>query len=196
MKIFGKYFLNPTFLFQIQATSFRPSYLIEKNIRPENEKHEITGRGPIVSIDDLDYTLLQIIASQARIPLMEIVKKMKVSSNVIRYRMKKLEKLDVIQAYRTNIDITKLGYRTIKADLFLNNYGDRNRIIEYVRNNPYIVCIMLSFGYSHLELEFNVENMTHFYKIMQDLIDAFPNSINSYQYFGIMESHKLCYFPE
>ena len=115
--MYGKYFMNPTFLFQIQATSFRPSYLINKNKKPENETYEITGRGPKVTIDKIDYNILQIIASQARIPLMDMVKKLNLSSNVIRYRMKKLRKLDVIQAYRTNIDISKLGYRSIKADL-------------------------------------------------------------------------------
>jgi len=194
--MYGKYFMNPTFLFQIKATSFRPSYLINKNRKPENEKYEISGRGPKVTIDKIDYNILQIIASQARIPLMDMVKKLNLSSNVIRYRMKKLRKLDVIQSYRTNIDISKLGYRSIKADLFLSNYHDRNNIIKYLRNNPYIVCIMISFGYSHLELELNVENMNHFYKIMQDLIDTFPGSINHYQYFGILKAHKLCWMPK
>lgn len=196
LNIYGKYFEDPTFLFQIQAISFRPSYLIDKNKKPQNEKYEITGRGSITSIDELDYQLLQIIASQARLSLIDIIKKLKVSTNIARYRLKKLTKLDIIQGYRANIDISKLGYRTIKADLFLNKYGERSKIINYLKRNPYIVCIMTSFGYSHLELELNVENMIHFYHIMQDLIDKFPDVIQNYRYFIILENHKLCWMPE
>ena len=193
---YGKYFKDPAFLFQIQAISFRPSYLIDDKIKPDNEKYEISGRGTIVPIDNIDYKILQIIASNARIPLMNLVKKMNVSSNVIRYRLKKLSKLDVIQGYRANIDISKIGYKSIKVDLFLNDFGKRGEIINYLRSNPYIVCIMISFGYSHLELEINVETINHFYIIMQDLIDTFPDNINNYQYFRILKNHKLCWMPE
>ncbi len=118
------------------------------------------------------------------------------SSNVARYRLEILTKLGVIQGYRTNIDISKLGFRTIKADLFLNKYEERSKIINYLKCNPYIVCIMTSFGYSHLELELNVENMYQFHHIMQDLIDKFPEVISNYRYFSILESHKLCWMPE
>jgi len=119
-----------------------------------------------------------------------------VSSNVARYRLEILTKLGVIQGYRTNIDISKLGFRTIKADLFLNKYEERSKIINYLKCNPYIVYIMTSFGYSNLELELNVGNMNHFYHIMQGLIDKFPDVICNYRYFGILESHKLCWLSE
>ena len=193
---YGKYFKNPTFQFQIQATSFRPSYLINKNKKPENEKFEVSGRESMISIDELDYQLLHIIGSKARLPFIEIMKKLDVSSNTVKYRLKKLMKLNIVQGFRKNIDITKLGYRTIKADLYLNNYGDRMKISNYLKSNPYIVCIMTSFGYSHLEIELNIEDMNHFYHIMQNLMDKFPGSINNYKYFNILECHKLCWMPE
>jgi DNA-binding Lrp family transcriptional regulator len=196
LNTYGVYFKNPTFVFQIQAISFRPSYLIDKNKKPQNEKFEITGRGSITPIDELDYQLLQIIASQARLSLIDIIKKLKMSTNVVLYRLKKLTKLDIIQGYRTNIDISKLGYKTIKADIFLNKHDERSKIIDYLKRNPYIVCIMTSLGYSNLEIELNVENMIHFYNIMQDLIDKFPDGIQNYQYFSILEQHKLCWMPE
>jgi len=196
LNLYGKYFKDPTFLFQIQAISFKPSYLVDKNKKPQNEKFEITGRGSITPIDELDYQLLQIIASQARLSLINIIKKLKASTNVVRYRLKKLTMLDIIQGYRANIDISKLGYRTIKADLFLNKYEERSKIINYLKRNPYIVCIMTSLGYSHLELELNVENMIHFYNIMEDLIDRFPDVIHDYRYFSILKNHKLCWIPE
>lgn len=196
LNIYIKYFKDPTFLFQIQAISFRPSYLINKQKKPQNEKCEITGRETITPIDKLDRKLLHIVASQARLPLIDIIKKLNITTNVARYRLNKLTKLGIIQGFRANIDISKLGYRTVKVDLFLDKYGERNKIINYIKHNPYLVCIMTSVGNSHLELELNVENMIQFYHIMQDLIDRFPDVIRNYRYFSILENHKLCWIPE
>ena len=196
LRLYGKYFKDPIFLIQIQAISFRPSYLINKQKKPQNEKYEITGREPITLIDELDRQLLHIVSSQARLSLIDITKKLNITTNVARYRLKKLTKLDIIQGFRVNIDISKLGYRTVKVDLFLDKYGERNKIINYIKHNPYLVCIMTSVGYSHLELELDVKNMIQFYYIMQDLIDRFPDVIHNYRYFSILENHKLCWIPE
>jgi Lrp/AsnC family transcriptional regulator for asnA, asnC and gidA len=192
---YGKYFKDPTFLFQIQELSFKPSYLIDRNRRQENEKYEISGSESNSTIDQLDHQILKMIASDARLPLIEIVKKLNTSSNVVRYRLRKLRKLNVIQGFRTNIDITKLGYISIKADIFLNKFEDRLKIINHLRYNPYVVCIMKSFGYSHIEIELNTKDINHFYEIMKDLINSFPDVINSYHYFTILENHKLCWMP-
>jgi len=193
---FGIYFKEQKLFFQMQEMSFKPSYLINTTKREDKEPYELSGGMSVHSLDQLDYQLLHLIASNARIPVIEMVKKLHISSNIVRYRLKKLRKSQVIQGFRTNIDITKLGYISIKADMFLNRYADRFQIINHLKSNPYVVCIMKSLGYSHLEIEFNIKNINHFYEIMKSLIDTFPNIINSYQYFSIIENHKLCWMPE
>jgi len=193
---YGTYFKAPKLFFQMQEMSFKPLYLINTNKRQDKEPFELSGGTSNISLDTLDYQLLHLIASNARIPLIDMVKRLNVSSNIVRYRLKKLRKSQVIQGFRTNIDITKLGYMSLKADLFLNTYEDRFQIINHLKSNPYVVCIMNSLGYSHLEIEFNIKDINHFYDIMKDLMDTFPTVINSYQYFSIIENHKLCWMPE
>jgi DNA-binding Lrp family transcriptional regulator len=193
---YGKYFRDQVLYYQIQAISYRPSYLLFEKRKPDNEKFEITGYESTIHIDDLDYRLLYLLSSDARLSIVNIAKKLGITTNIARYRIKKLLKLDIIQGFRINIDISKLGYQNVKVDLFLNDYNEKTKIIEYLKHNPYLLCIMTSIGRAHIELEFNVENTKNLYHILEDLIDKFPNIINYYKYFTFLENHKLSWIPE
>jgi Lrp/AsnC family transcriptional regulator for asnA, asnC and gidA len=196
LSMYGQYFKDPVLFYQIQATSYRPSYLLFHKKRPVNEKYEITGQASALHIDDLDNHLLQLIASNARIPIITLAQHLDVTSNIVRYRLRKLFKSDIIQGFRTDIDISKIGFLSIKVDLFLNKYSERTKVIQYLKDNPFVVCIMISVGYSHIEIELNVESMTQFYRIMEDLIDKYSGIINNYKFFSVLENYKLCWMPE
>lgn len=195
LKNYGNYFKENILIFQIQAISYKLTYLLDIKQRPNEEKHEITGKGKIISIDNIDLNILRILSLNARIPIIKIADELNLTSNTVQYRIKKLKKMEIIQGFRTDIDISKLGYIAVKVDIFLNTYSDKYKIINYITNNPYLVCIMNSIGFSHIELEFNVKNMTGLYRIIEDLIDKFPNSIRNYKYFNILECFKLCWLP-
>jgi Lrp/AsnC family leucine-responsive transcriptional regulator len=195
LQIYGKYFKDNILIFQIKAISYRPTYLLDKEERPLEEKYEITGKEKITSIDDIDLNILKKLSINSRIPLVKIANEINLTSNTVQYRIKKLIKMKIIQSFRTEIDISKIGYLPLKVDIFLNDYNRKNKIINYIKNNPYLICIMHSMGYSHIELEFNVKNIKEFYIIMEDLIDKFPNSIRNYKFFNILECFKLCWLP-
>ena len=194
LSLYNRYFKDPTLLFQLQAISYKPTYLIQHE-RPLNEPVEISGNACAVHLESLDLQLLHLIATKARISVTDIARTLGVTTNIVRYHMKKLTQLQVIQRYRIAIDISKLGFQTIKVDLFLNDYGKKNRVIAYLKKNPYLVCIMMSMGYSHLELEFHVKNHAHLHSIMRDLIDCFPEIIRNYHYFVVLKNHKLRWIP-
>jgi len=196
LSLYGQYLRDQILFYQIKAISYRPSYLLYREKRQENEKYEITGDVSTVRIDDLDYRLLQLIVSNARCPIYTLAQRLNVTSNIVRYRLRKLYKSDIIQGFRTDINISKLGYLSIKVDLFLNQFGDRTKVIQYLKANPFVVCIMKSIGYSHIELELNVESMAQHYRIMEDLMDKFPGIISNYKFFNILKNHKLCWMPE
>jgi Lrp/AsnC family transcriptional regulator for asnA, asnC and gidA len=194
LSLYNSYFKDHILLFQLQAVSYKPTYLIYKE-RPANEPVEISGNAIPVDLEPLDLQLLHLLAAEARIPVIDIARTLGITTNIVRYRLKKLAQLQVIQRYRIAIDISKLGFQTVKVDLFLNDYGKKNRIITYLKKNPYLVCIMMSLGYSHLELEFHVKNHTHLNSIMQELIDSFPDIIRNYHYFVVLKDHKLSWIP-
>lgn len=194
---YGDYFQNQILSYYIKAHSFRPSYLLSDVYdKAEREKVVITGGGKKVDIDDLDFRILRLIAPNARISITEIARKLNKSIDVVKYRLKKLLKLDVIQGFRANIDTAKLGYQYFKVDIYLREYKQRKEIINYIKLNPHLMCINSTTGLSDLELEFHLENLPHLSYIMRDITNKFPNAVRNYKYSNAKKVHKLVWMPQ
>ena len=125
------YFEKYTISAYIQAIGYKKSYLLGKSNRSNNKiMYKTTCDGTTVKIDEIDYKILNEIAVNARISLVELAEKIGCSSQSIKYRLKNLEKSGVIQAYRVNIDRSFLGLQIYKVDVFLRDYRDLGEVIK------------------------------------------------------------------
>jgi len=194
LKRYRDYFEDQKFSIYIQLLHYRYSYLLDEKV--DRTKFEITGGGKQVKIDDVDFKILKIIASNARIPTTEISKKLHVSTTVVKYRIKKLIKAGVIQGFRTNIDFEKLGYQFFKVDIDFKDYKKREAIVNYIKSNPYLIYIDKSAGHADLEIEFHLEGLNHLHQLMEDLNNKFPDAIKNYKYFNFTKVYKMQFMPE
>ncbi len=196
LKKYQKYFKKQMFSLYCQLRLFRHSFLMKEEFKKsDREKFEITGGGRKVETDDIDFKILELIAKDSRYPTVQIADEIGVSVDTVIQRMKRLEKLDVIQAYRVNIDYAKLGYHLFKVNITLNNYSERGKIINYIRYNPHLIMIDKAIGYYDLELDFLLKNLDHLRDIMDDLSEKFPDSLNSYNFVHDPIKHKMVYIP-
>jgi len=196
LKRFRDYFMEQQFSVYIQQYSYRYSYLLDDVKKSDRTKFEITGGGTQAKIDELDFRLLRLIAPSARISAKEIAKRLNTTVSVVNYRIKKLMKEDIIQGFRADIDLTKLGYQFFKADIDLRDFKQRGKIMNYAKTNPHLVRIDKSVGISDLELEYHVLSLEQFHEIMKDLINKFPDIIKKYKYVYASKLHKMNYMPE
>jgi DNA-binding Lrp family transcriptional regulator len=196
LKRFRDYFMEQQFSVYIQLYTYRYSYLLDDMNKSDRTKFEITGGGKQVIIDELDFKLLRLIAPHARMPVKEIAQRLNATVAVVNYRIKKLIKEGVIQGFRSDMDLTKLGYQFFKADIDLKDYRQRGKIINYAKINPHLVRIDKSVGISDLELEYHVQSLDQFHLIMKDLINKFPDIIKTYKYVYASKLHKMNYMPE
>ena len=193
---YANYLTDSQLFFQCEALSFRPTYLINTQTRSENELFDYTREEKEITIDPIDVKILNYLASEAKIPLSKLSQYLDLTGSSIINRMNRLKKNNIIQSYRIEIDVAQFGFLHVKTDVFLNNLHNITQAISYFRNCPYVVCIMKSFGYSHIEIEFHVKNLTHFHQIMMDFMDQNPNIIKSYKFFQTSKTHKLRWIPE
>jgi DNA-binding Lrp family transcriptional regulator len=196
LELYGDYFHHHLLSLYIRAEFLKCAYLLDTQERPKDEQIQITGGGRQITIDSTDNRILQMIASKAQLPVGIIAQELKESAQSIRNRLKRLEALHVIKGFRVNVDISKLGYRSSKVDIFLSEYQKRKAILSYIRNNPYLYSINYTTGASHLELEFHVKEINHLHEIMTDLINKFSPWIRNYKYFFVPRKYKLMYIPE
>lgn len=192
---FSKYLLNPSIYLQTEAITFKPTYLINTERRPGDEPFLISKTNSVIPFDNIDNKILQLIALNARLTSVDIASQLNLTSNIVTARIKKLVTNNVIQSYNLNLDISKLGYMEIKADIYLTDYKYQNNIFQYIKTCPYLVCVMRSIGPPYLELEFNVKSIQHFHNIMLDLIDNNQNMVINYNYINILKKHKTRWMP-
>ena len=108
-----------------------------------------------VEIDEIDKKILKILSTDARIPLAEISKKINISSKVIAYRIKKLEKQKIVLGYRPNINNNLLGFTHYKILFYLTNVNkeELKRLREYFRVNPTVMYIVDEIGVCDIDIE-------------------------------------------
>jgi DNA-binding Lrp family transcriptional regulator len=193
---YANYLTDSQLFFQCEALSFHPTYLINTQTRSENELFDYTLEEKEITIDSIDVKILNYLASEAKIPLSKLSQYLNLTGSSIINRMNRLKKNNIIQSYRIEIDVAQFGFLHVKTDVFLNNLQNIKQAIAYFRHCPYVICIMKSFGYSHIEIEFHVKNLTHFHQIMMDFMDRNPNIIKNYKFFQTSKTHKLRWIPE
>jgi Lrp/AsnC family transcriptional regulator for asnA, asnC and gidA len=67
----------------------------------------------IAEIDELDHKILKLLQGDARLPFLEIAKKLKVSESTIRKRVQALKEKGVIKRFTIEIDPAKIGLNTV-----------------------------------------------------------------------------------
>jgi len=189
------YFDKQIFSVYTQLYHYHYTFLLDDFPKGDRNKFEITGGGKIVAHNDLDMKILSLLAANSRIETTKIAKELQTSSKTIQKRIKRLKDSKVILGYRIQIDYSRLNYLYYKLDIDLNDYSKRRSIIAYIKDNPHLIFVDKSTGLADIELEFYVKNLQHLLKIIDDLIDSFPDTIKKYHYFYIQEIYKIQYMP-
>ncbi|HEX08188.1 MAG TPA: Lrp/AsnC family transcriptional regulator [Thermoplasmatales archaeon] len=189
----AKYFVS----IYIQASDYKKSYLLfNEPVNSNRLLYSIRAGGKSVQIDEIDYKILDELAINARLPLVELAEKLGCSSQSINYRIKNLIKNGIIRAFRVHIDYLKLGLQNFAVDLYLRRYKEKKAIIDYIQHNPHLFCLNIAVGWSDLGLEFVIENTEKLIKTIEDLNVKFPGAIKKYDIWLSKEVHRERWLPE
>ena len=77
----------------------------------------------VVKLDKTDRVLLRMLQQDSRIPLQKIATKLRVPKSTIHYRIRRLERENLIQGYYAKLDASKLGYDYLAIVLVRAKYG-------------------------------------------------------------------------
>ena len=194
---YEEYFAQKTLSMYIETIDYKKTYLLLDDYDDtDRELYKITCGGKTVDIDEIDRKILDELAINARIPLIDLAEKLKCSSQKINYRIKNLIDLEVIKAFRVAIDPSVINLQNVKVDIYLKQYSKRKELIDYVKKNPYMFCLNTAVGWCDLEFEFMVENVDKLIQILEDIDQKFPNTIRKQDYWLTKTVHKERWLPE
>ncbi len=191
------YFAKAIVSVYIQAYCYKKSYLLpEGSDKTDREMYRLSCGSNPIHIDKTDYDLLNHIAINARIPLIELAEKLGTSSQTVNYRIKNLIKLGVLQAFRVNIDLSKIDLQHYKIDIYLKEHKKKKEIWKFLKEKSYFEYLNISVGWCDLEPEFIVKNVEELDKIFSDIDNRFPNAIKKLNFWITEQSYKERWLPE
>lgn len=191
---FGQHFIDKKVTVATQIHHFKSGYLLGK----KDMMDKIMGGkfGPF-DIDELDKKILGLLAKDGRATLLEMAKKFNVSAKVIGYRLNNLIKKGIIIGFNIKINHKLLGYIHQKIFLDLNQITkeNMNKIIAYLKQNPYVIYITKAIGSTDIEFEIMVSSNEEFHGFLRDLRYMFSDIIKEYYTLTIYYEPQINYLP-
>lgn len=166
-----------------------------------NDKQQVSwllgGKIEEEKIDEKDRIILKLLNENARIPIIEIAEKSKISSTLAIQRIKKLQEKGIIGAFRVGLNREKLEINYCKAFIYFQGKTTEkeNKLLEYIYSLPEILGVSQSIGPWDLELEFEVKNYDDFHRILKEIKNNYE-IVSSFETCYIEKEFGLSFLPE
>lgn len=162
----------------------------------ENKIDEIIiGKYHKVEYDVTDYEILKAVTENARMPIIEIAKRIKLTPKAVIYRLKNLEKNKIILGYYTLINTDKIGMVFYKIDFYLNDLSKLKEMHQYAKQHKNIVYRMRTIGGPDFEIEVLVNNVNEMKSVINEIRERFPNIVDHYRFHRFEYTIKQIYLP-
>ncbi len=178
---------------QIQAYLFPRDYLVFSS----REEVILYSSSPSAVIDSKDRAILQGLAKNSRASVIDIARTTRLSVRTVSYRIKQLEKQNIILQYRCSLNLSKIQRIFIKAFISLSNIDKKKKeeILNFFKEQPCVVHNVESLGEWELEPEFEVENIEEFYNIINEFRSRFAEHIEKIDSMMVSREYKYQYVP-
>ena len=127
------------------------------------------------NLSNKDIELLDLLKLNSRETILNLSKKTKLSPKVVTSKIKKFKKTKVISGFKTKINTASLNFQPCVALITLDKYNptDLQNFIKYCQHKEGINYLVRVMGKYDLELTIDVENINHFYSLMNDIREKF-----------------------
>ena len=189
MQRFGKHILHKEIINNINWFYYNRKWLIKEFAEPITIRYG--GEPGNYKLDELDKSIMVMLAKDGKTPVVEIANALNTSSQNIINRMRKLENDGIITKYSLNINYDKIGYIFCKTFVYLENTTQERleELYKYCTARPNIFALTTTLGSWDLELEFEVENFEVMTRIMDDIRQKFSDIVTNYE--SVIITHQI-----
>lgn len=126
-------------------------------------------------IDSTDKKIISYLAKDARMPFLELARKIGVSGGTIHQRVEKLKEQGVITGSKITVNYERLGHRvTVLLGVHLHNAKDVQKAIKNLNKFDEVTEAYYTTGNYALIVKITVKNIDHFHKFLIDKIQMIP----------------------
>ncbi len=149
-------------------------------------------------LDNNDIIILKELALNSKIKNIELAKKIKMSEDIVRIRIKKLEKANIIQGYTIVINHHSLDLEGYVLYLQIEDMTEnmQQKIKNFVNLNPSIYFCGRVAGKFNLIIGLYSKNRNHFKELLLNLRNFLGEHLKDYEFHLLMEEHKEVFVLE
>lgn len=173
-------------------------YLMEKQVREIKSVVYHTSADEQFPVDHADMEILKLLANNARMSVVDIGKRLKMTPRMVMYRMRRLEKAGVILAYKVLVDPKRMGNVFCKAIVYLASSEKEKieRFVAYCSSISEAIWPQRVLGTWDFEIDFEIESYDMFQKRLFEIKEKFSEIIQSTEFIIVSKEYKLDMFPE
>ncbi len=176
--------------------NFNRKFFLNHTKRKIETVERIYGAEEKEKIEEKDWKLIKAYAIDVRKSSLDLAKKLNLSPETVRKRIKNLEKRKIIVGYKLGLDTDNLGYDTYRIDLHLSSTKQNKKLFNYCKSHKNIYQINNSIGGADFEIEIGVNDFFHMVKLIDEIKKEFKDVVNDADHFGFSTFHVLKYIPD
>jgi len=150
-----------------------------------------------IKLDKKDLEILKILSNNSRAEYQEISKKLNMTANAIKYRIKNLEKVGIIKGYTLSVDKRKLGYEFYNLQLKITENKKELELKNFIKNNKHAIYLYKYLGNENWDLDIGliVKNSLELREFILELREYFGDIIKIHDLYVVVEETKGDYAP-
>ncbi len=136
-----------------------------------------------VQLDVYDRKILFALAQNCRTSATQIGRRIGLSRDAVRYRIARLEKAEVIQGYRTVVDVSRFGYLIVHLLLQLNQPTPEaeKQLVETFKNYSFCRTVIKFSGKYDFDLAFVAKDSSDLDRILTKIISDCGSYLQHYE---------------
>lgn len=150
-----------------------------------------------IKLDKKDLEILKILSNNSRTEYKEISKKLNMTANAIKYRIKNLEKTGIIKGYTISIDKRKLEYEFYNLQLKVTENKKEKELRKFLKSNKHAIYLYKYLGNENWDLDIGliVKNSSELRNFILELREDFGDIIKIHDLYVVVEETKGDYAP-
>jgi DNA-binding Lrp family transcriptional regulator len=149
-------------------------------------------------IDEHDEQIMRLLSTDAMMPMIELAKRAKLSTNTVKARMRILERSGIILSYRLYLDTNKLGYDYFKLHLRLRHYNatDLRSLRGFLERDPAMVYTDHYLNGDDFEIELQLPDERAYAAFLDKLLATHGHIIKEHTLMKFYDEKIFRFLPE
>ena len=146
-----------------------------------------------IKLDLKDRKIIEILSRNSRTPITRIAKILGYSKEVVKYRIDKLVKENIITDFYAVVDSSKLGYNkfNIYFEFYTLTKEDESKIIDYLLKHKNISWVITTSGKWDFMIQIYAKTITELDLVLMEISTRFVNLVKEYELYVVTQFHHV-----